>query len=319
VLTAGSYHGRTLATAGMTRSKTLYGVNQGPLVPGVFSTAFPYYSHFGASPDTPEEELTRVSLERLRLLLKQETAPEDTAAIIVETALGEGGYVPAPRAFLHGVREICSKHGILMISDEVQTGFGRTGKMFAVEHSGVTPDIMVFAKGLANGFPLSGIVSRKEIMDKCIPGTLGGTYAGNAVSCAAARAVVQAFREERILDNVAARYVERTALWKLTARSKQLTDGLEKVRTSSPAGKYIEQIRGRGLMIGVQLRTPEDKPLAGKLTQACLRHGMLLLSTSSFDVVRWIPPLNVSASELDEGLRIFEAALTDAAKEQGLL
>lgn len=146
-------------------------------------------------------------LSQLNLVLLQQSAPNDTAAILIEPLLGEGGYVQAPPEFLKGVREICDKHNILLIIDEVQSGFGRTGKMFNIEYSGVRPDIMTCAKGLANGFPLSGVVSRKDITDKLKPGSMGGTYAGNAVSCAAAVAVADAFKEEKILENVQARYV----------------------------------------------------------------------------------------------------------------
>ena len=146
-------------------------------------------------------------LNQLSLLLSQQTAPRDTAALLIEPLLGEGGYVPAPAEFLRGVRELCDKHNILLIIDEVQSGFGRTGKMFNIEYSGVRPDIMTMAKGLANGFPLSGVVSKKEYTDKLKPGSMGGTYAGNAVACAAAVAVADAFKEEKILENVQARYV----------------------------------------------------------------------------------------------------------------
>ena len=148
-------------------------------------------------------------LNQLNLVLSQQTAPRDTAAILIEPLLGEGGYVQAPAEFLRGVREICDAHGILLIIDEVQSGFGRTGRMFNIEYSGVRPDIMTMAKGLANGFPLSGVVSRKELTDKLKPGSMGGTYAGNAVACAAAVAVADAFKEEKILENVQARYVHR--------------------------------------------------------------------------------------------------------------
>lgn len=230
----GSYHGRTFATMGMTRSKTVYGEGFLPHMPGVFSTAFPYYSQFGVPSTTPESQLVEQCLHRLRLLLKQETAPSDTAAIILEPVLGEGGYVPAPKAFLEGLRKICDDHSILLIADEVQSGMGRTGTYWSIEQSGVRPDILVFAKGIANGFPLSGIASRKELMDLQKPGSMvsrcrtmvwlelynssplssrllqtclyqGGTYAGNAVSCAAACAVIDVIEEEKILENVAAR------------------------------------------------------------------------------------------------------------------
>ena len=205
IVMQGSYHGRTMGTAGMTRSKTIYGEGHGPLMPGVFTTAFPYYSQFGLPVDTPISELVRQSLLQYRLTLQQQTAPSDTAAVILEPVLGEGGYVPAPPEFLHGLREICDENGILLIADEVQSGMGRTGTMWAVQESGVKPDIMIFAKGIANGFPLSGIASTREIMGRQKPGSMGGTYAGNAVACAAAKAVLEVFRDEPIMENIAAR------------------------------------------------------------------------------------------------------------------
>ncbi|WFD33377.1 hypothetical protein MCUN1_000190 [Malassezia cuniculi] len=306
IVMQGSYHGRTAATAAMTRSKTVYGERHGPLMPGVFATAFPYYAQFGLPRDTPISELVRQSLHQLRLVLKQQTAPSDTAAVIVETVIGEGGYVPAPKEFLDGVRQICDEHGLLYIADEVQAGFGRTGKMFAVEHSQSRPDILVAAKGLANGYPLSCVISRKDIMDSCKPGSLGGTYAGNAVSCAAAAAVVRAFREENVLENC-------------NLRSKQLVDGLTHIRDTRAGGKLIEDIRGLGLMIGVQFATRGETQIAGPLTNACAERGMLILSTSAFDVVRWIPPLNVTEEEISDALAIFADALDETARAQGLV
>ncbi|MCO5614736.1 hypothetical protein L7F22_069020 [Adiantum nelumboides] len=194
-----------------------------------------------------EETLVASSLHQLNLVLAQQSAPKDTAAILIETVVGEGGYVPAPPAFLHGLRSICDKHGILLICDEVQSGCGRTGKMWAVEHSGVRPDVLIFAKGIANGFPLSGIASRKELMDLQPPGSMGGTYSGNAVACAAASAVLKTFDEERILDNVAKRH-------------EQLVGFLKSIQKSgTKAGNLIQDIRGQGLMIGLQFVHPKTK------------------------------------------------------------
>lgn len=175
--------------------------------PGVFTLPFPYWHQWSLPPSTDPSHLSSLCLNQLELLISQQSAPRDTAAIIIEPVIGEGGYVPAPHAFLQGLREICDREGILLIIDEVQSGFGRTGKNFNIEYSGVRPDIMICAKGLANGFPLSGIISRKELTDKLKPGSMGGTYAGNAVACAAAVAVADAFKEENILANVQARYV----------------------------------------------------------------------------------------------------------------
>jgi 4-aminobutyrate aminotransferase len=316
IVMQGSYHGRTAATAAMTRSKTIYGEGHGPLMPGVFATAFPYYSQFGAPVDTPFSELVRQSLLQLRLTLQQQTAPSDTAAVILEPVLGEGGYVPAPAEFLHGLRSICDEHGILLIADEVQSGMGRTGTMWAIEESGVRPDILVFAKGIANGFPLSGIASTNELMSRQKSGTMGGTYAGNAVSCAAAKEVIKVFKEEKVLDNVA-------------ARSEQLFGFLNKLKTSgSKGGSLIEDVRGKGLMVGVQFKTgetqsdsqnsaataPKKQSMIGpKVVQECLKRDMLLLSTSVFDVLRFIPPLNITEQELEKACGIFQESLEAAA------
>lgn len=319
IVMQGSYHGRTNATASMTRSKTIYGEGHGPLMGGVFATAFPYYSQFaGATPDTPTEELVNQALLQLKLTLQQQTSPADTAAIILEPVLGEGGYVPAPPEFLHGLRKVCDEHKILLIADEVQSGMGRTGHMWFVEESEVRPDILIFAKGIANGFPLSGIASSKQLMDLQKPGSMGGTYAGNAVACAAAIATIQAFHDEKILDNVA-------------ARSKQIFSFLRDLKSSgTKAGNLIEDIRGSGLMVGVQFANPalqrdssntasrdaQTQPqLAPKIVQECIKRDMLLLSTSVFDVLRFIPPLTIIEDELTQACNIFKESLEAVAKD----
>ncbi|KDR78445.1 hypothetical protein GALMADRAFT_1250348 [Galerina marginata CBS 339.88] len=168
---------------------------------GVFSIPFPYW-HQSSGVLPPSTPTTSLSHQQLDLLQAQQTAPSDTDAIFVEPVLGKGGYLPAPPEFLQGLRERCDKHGMMLIVDEVQSGVGRTGAWFAVEESGVRPDIMVIAKGLGNGFPISGVVSRRELTDKLVPGSMGGTYAGSAVSCAAAVAVNKVMCEENILENV---------------------------------------------------------------------------------------------------------------------
>jgi 4-aminobutyrate aminotransferase len=276
---------------------------------------FPYWHHFNAEPGVNETELVNASLYQVELLLSQQTAPTDTAAIIIEPVLGEGGYVPAPPAFLQGLRTICDKHGLLLIIDEVQSGFGRTGRMFSIEYSGVRPDIMVIAKGLANGFPLSAVVSTKELTDKLKPGTMGGTYAGNAVSCAAAIAVADAFKEENILDNV-------------KARSTELFRELKALEADSTVGQHILEVRGQGLMVAVEFASPSHSTfdpvikkdttanLAMKVSKRCLEKGMLLLTTSVYETVRFIPPLNISAKDLARGIAIFKEAVEEVVGER---
>jgi 4-aminobutyrate aminotransferase len=310
----GGYHGRTFGAMAITSSKTIYSEGFSPLMSGVYSIPYPYWHQHQVPPSTPEEELVKRSLYQLDLLLLQQSAPSDTAAIIVEPVLGEGGYVAAHPAFLKGLREVCDKHGILLIVDEVQSGFARTGKFFAIEHSGVRPDIMVIAKGLANGFPLSGVISRKELTDKLKPGSMGGTYAGNAVSCAAAVAVAEAMQEENILENV-------------QARSKELLQSLNSLRDDPKLGKHILDVRGHGLMIAIEFASPlasrhdsllqESSPeaLAKRIAQRCVEKGLLILTTSLYEVIRFIPPLNITPEDLERGIKIFKEAVEEVVRE----
>ncbi|KAJ7728936.1 acetylornithine aminotransferase [Mycena maculata] len=309
----GAYHGRTFGAMAVTRSKTIYSKGVAPLMPGVFTIPFPFWHQLGGKPDMPDDAQVAQCLYQLDLLLAQQTAPADTAAIIIEPVLGEGGYVPAPRAFLEGLRAVCDKHGILLIVDEVQSGFSRTGKFFAIEYSGVRPDIMVVAKGLANGFPLSGVISRKEITDKLTPGSMGGTYAGNAVSCAAACAVVDAMHEENVLTNV-------------NTRSEELFSALNALKSAHP--QHILDVRGRGLMVAVEFATPGGPgaardavaapvaaTMASRVAKKCIARGMLILTTSVYEVVRFIPPLNISAADLAKGAAIFREAVEEVIRE----
>ncbi len=178
VVFQGSFHGRTAQTMAMTTSKNTYRKHYQPLPAGVFVAPYPYWYRYGWDPETT----SRWCLNELRHLLASQTAPSETAAIVIEPVLGEGGYVVAPISFLRGLRELCDEYGILLVADEVQTGFGRTGKFFASEHFGVVPDIMTMAKGMASGFPLSGVAAARELMEKWMVGTHGGTYGGNAVA-----------------------------------------------------------------------------------------------------------------------------------------
>jgi len=310
----GAYHGRTFGAMAVTKSKTIYSKGVAPLMPGVFSIPFPFWHQLGQPPDLPESAQVAQCLYQLDLLLTQQTAPTDTAAIIIEPVLGEGGYVPAPTAFLEGLRAVCDKHGILLIIDEVQSGFSRTGKFFSIEYSGVRPDIMIMAKGLANGFPLSAVVSRKELTDQLTPGSVGGTYAGNAVSCAAACAVVDAMHEEDILSQV-------------NARSTELFSALNAIKTAHPA--HVLDVRGRGLMVAVEFATPAGPSvhdpvaerdgvaaqMASRVAKKCIERGMLILTTSVYEVVRFIPPLNISAADLKKGADIFREAVEEVIRE----
>lgn len=299
IVFSGSFHGRTLGTMALTTSKTVYRTGFGPLPSGIFVAPFPYAFRLQMT----EAEAAEYSLEQVEYLLASQTAPKDTAAILVESVLGEGGYVPPPPSFMKGLREICDRYGILLILDEVQSGFGRTGKWFAFEHYQVVPDIITAAKGLASGMPLSGVFSRNDIMRKLDVGSIGGTYGGNAVACAAAGATIQAIREDHMLENA-------------TERGIQLTTGLRKLQEEY---SQIGDVRGKGLMIGTEFmvdgRPDKAKPLAKEIIHCAEENGLLLLSCGTYDnTIRWIPPLNVTSEQIHDGLQIFESALKQVVK-----
>ena len=289
----GSFHGRTAGTMALTTSKTIYRAGFGPLPSGVFVAPYPYAFRLGMS----EEQASQYALHALEELLLSQTAPKETAAILIEPVLGEGGYVVPPVSFMKGLREIADKNGILLIFDEVQSGFGRTGKWFASEHFGVVPDIMTVAKGIASGMPLSGVFSRLDLMKKWDVGSHGGTYGGNAVACAAGVATIRAMREEKMIENAAARGV-------------QLMTGLRKLQEEYP---QIGDVRGLGLMIGTELvdtKGRPDKNLSKALAHASEERDLLLLTCGTYDnTIRWIPPLNVTSEQINDGLEAFGEAL----------
>jgi len=291
----GGYHGRTLLTMSMTTSKTIYRAGYGPHPAGIFVAPHPYFR----DRENRLGDAAAWTIEQLEVMLLQQTTKEEVCAVIIEPVLGEGGYVPPPPGLLQGIREFCDRHGILYIADEVQSGFGRTGCMFASERYGVSPDILVFAKGVASGMPLAGIASRRSLMDKQPAGSQGGTYAGNAVACTAANATIEVMTEAGFMQHV-------------EERGKQLTEGLLAIQKAHP--DLIKEVRGPGLMIGVDFDDSKvEKGFASKVTKASLNRGMILLSTGIFETLRVIPPLIVSSSEVEQGLEIFEAALKDAA------
>ena len=289
----GSFHGRTIGTMSLTTSKTIYRAGYQPLMPGVFVAPYPYAYRYGWE----EEQTSQWCLKELRYLLITQTAPDETAAILVEPVLGEGGYVVPPRSFMQGLRQIASEHGILLIADEIQSGFGRTGQWFAFQHFDLSPDIMVIAKGLASGLPLSGVLAPLSLMSKWTPGSHGGTYGGNAVSAAAAVATIQTIREEKLLENA-------------RARGAQLLEGLRSLQAQHAK---IGEVRGLGLMIGVEFRDADgnpDKATAKAIQKSCFDQRLLLLTCGPWDnTIRWIPPLITSEEQVESGLQIFERAL----------
>lgn len=292
VVFSGSFHGRTHLTMAMTTSKTVYRVGYQPLVPGVFVAPYPYAYKLGLDDDAA----TDYCLAELKRLLKSQTAPEETACIVIEPVLGEGGYVVPPSRFMAELRGLCDETGILLVADEIQSGFGRTGKFFALEHFGVIPDVITVAKGIASGLPLSGVITRKELAARWRTGTHGGTFGGNAVACAAATATIRAIREENLVANAA-------------VRGEQLLAGLRQLQAEFPV---IGDVRGLGLMVGAEFTrdgTP-DTAAAKAIARGCLGLGLLLLTCGTYDnVIRLIPPLVVSQEEIAEALTIFAAAL----------
>jgi 4-aminobutyrate aminotransferase len=291
----GSFHGRTALTMAMTTSKTIYRIGYQPLPAGVFVAPYPYAYRYGWG----DRETVDFCLDELELLLHTQTAPEETAAILVEPVLGEGGYVVPPPGFLKGLRRICDEHDLLLIADEVQSGFGRTGRWFAVEHFDVTPDIMTMAKGIASGLPLSGVAARRELMEAWIPGSHGGTYGGNAVACAAAVATARVIKEEKLLENA-------------TRMGARLTAQLRGVQEAFPV---IGDLRGLGLMIATEFTDEDGSPAtkaAKAVAQACMERGLMLLTCGPWNnTVRWIPPLIVSGEQMDEAVGIFREALAE--------
>jgi 4-aminobutyrate aminotransferase len=290
VVFSGSFHGRTHMAMAMTTSKTGYRAGHAPLPAGVFVA--PYPDPLAADQDA---EVAK-ALFGFDHLLKSMTAPEETAAVILEPVLGEGGYIPAPAAFIHGIVERCRQHGILFIADEVQSGFGRTGKMFAVEHYGIEPDIICMAKGIASGFPFAALGTRRELDDKWPTGSHGGTYGGNAMGCAAALATIDIMQQPGFLENV-------------VARGQQLQDGIRALQSAHPV---ITQVRGLGLMVGTEF---SDAGRVAAITRHCLEQGRLILMNAGTygTTLRWMPPLVVNEREVDLGLAAFGAALEATA------
>jgi 4-aminobutyrate aminotransferase len=326
-----AYHGRTYGTMALTSSGTIYKAGFGPLMGGTFVTPFPYvtrgpYGEYGANKTWPQHETidgyefwglapreiadkdTKRCLDSLELLLRTQTAPMETAAILLEPVLGEGGYVPCPPGFLTGLRNICDKHGMLLIADEVQTGFGRTGNMFSCEwlDGGVKPDIIISAKGLANGFPLSAVATRSEISCKQPPGSMGGTYGGNAVSVAASLAVLEAFEKENVLKNV-------------MEREKDLRTIMKAAQTRAPG--FIREIRGRGLMLAVEFEPIPGLAsgyTAGAVAAACHSKDLLVMTTGPYETIRFMCPLNISKDELVKGVNTFLDSVEEVHKAKRL-
>ncbi len=292
----GAFHGRTFGATSITTSNLNYRTGYEPLLPGVHVVPYPiaYPDHGGDA-----EAASAASLAALRTLLGSVIAPSMVGAIIIEPVLGEGGYNPAPASFLQGLRAICDEHGILLIADEVQSGYGRTGKMWAFEHAGIVPDVVCVAKAIANGLPLSAIVSSRDLQERWGRSAHGSTYGGNPVACAAGLAVLETIHDEGLVANAA-------------ARGAELVSGLGKIAAEDDR---IGDIRGPGLMVGVEFSRDRttgepDGTLPDALMAACADAGLLILTCGRVhEVVRWIPPLDVTAAEIAEAVEIFGETL----------
>lgn len=299
VVMQGSFHGRTHLAMAMTTSKTVYRVGYAPLPAGIHVAPYPYALALGMS----EEQACRFALDQLEVVLHTQTDANETACVVVEPILGEGGYVVPPPGYLAGVRAICDAYGILMVVDEIQSGFCRTGSWFTHEQDGIRPDIMTIAKGMGSGFPISGILYRSELDGKWIKGSHGGTYGGGPLACAASVATIGVMRRDHLAENA-------------RIQGDRLRAGLERLRERHP---LLAEVRGRGLMVGVELmRDGSPAPeVLGPLLVAVQKKGLLLLSCGTRkNVVRWIPPLIATSEEIDEGLGIFAEAL-DSVDEVG--
>jgi 4-aminobutyrate aminotransferase len=308
----GGFHGRTIGAGSLTTAKTFYRAGYQPMMAGVFVAPYAYchrcpisvrerqHESIGSQLAVNMNRCCNSPLEQLELIFKQQTAPQETAAILFEPILGEGGYVMPPTSFVKGLRTIADKYGVMLICDEVQSGFGRTGKMFAIEHfDHVVPDMLIMAKGIASGMPLSAVATTSDIINKCLPGSLGGTYAANAVACAAANAVIDEFKTQDILTNV-------------NKRAEQFNAALTELSHRFP----ISDIRGAGLMIGVEFDSDVPPGTAGKISRACADRDMLLLTAGVYDTLRIIPPLNVTQEETERAIAILEQAMTEVFGQQ---
>jgi len=286
---AGGFHGRTMMGMALTGKVAPYKLGFGPFPGEVFHAPYPNALHGISSED---------ALEAVKGLFKSDVDPKRVAAIILEPVQGEGGFYAAPAEFMRGLRALCDEHGILLIADEVQTGYGRTGKLFAMEHYDVLPDLITMAKSLAGGMPLSAVNGRAEIMDAPAPGGLGGTYAGNPLAVASALAVLDVMAEEN-----------------LVARGARLGDRLKahlnELRSAVP---QIGEVRGVGAMVAVEFLDPAsgkpDAEYTKKVQQHALQHGLLLLTCGSYgNVIRFLFPLTIPDTVMDEALGILTAAM----------
>jgi 4-aminobutyrate aminotransferase / (S)-3-amino-2-methylpropionate transaminase / 5-aminovalerate transaminase len=286
----GGFHGRTLLGVSLTGMSQPYKQNFGPFAPEIFHTPYP---------DAFRGVTTEIALAALDEVFATQIAPDRVAAIIIEPVQGDGGFLPAPAAFMQALRTITQRHGIVLIADEIQTGFGRTGEMFGFEHSGIQPDLVTVAKSLAGGLPLSGVVGKAEIMDAPLPGGLGGTYGGNPLACAAALAVLDAFEQDGLLEHA-------------NVLGRQLNAGLTELQNKHAA---IGDVRGLGFMQAIEFVTDRDSKQpdadrAQRVIDRARESGLLVIKCGVHrNVVRFLAPLVLSEGDLRQALAILGAAL----------
>src|SRR5919112_1015612 len=298
-----AFHGRTMFAMSLTGKTDPYKKGFGPFVPEVYRVPAPYAYRCPAGQDCSGgcQGDCFASIERAFV---STVHPSSVAAIIVEPVIGEGGFIPFPDFYMRRLRELCDEHGIVLIVDEVQTGFGRTGKMFAIEHSGVEPDILTTAKSLGGGLPIAGVTGKKEIMDSIHVGGLGTTYGGNPIACAAALAVLEAFEEEDLLARA-------------NAVGERVMATMREIQDRHP--DFVGDVRGRGPMAAMEFvtdpesRTP-DKQRTGKAIEAALQEGLLLLIAGQYgNCIRTLMPFGITDEELEEGLDVLGRAVDGAA------
>lgn len=291
---SGAFHGRTMMTSGLTGKAVPYKLKTGPISPEIFRLPFPV-EHRGIH--------VQDTLSALQALFKCDVDPSRVAAIIIEPVQGEGGFYVASKELLQGLRKVCDSHGILLIADEVQSGFGRTGKIFAIEHTGVAPDLVTVAKSMAGGFPLSGVIGRADVMDSVPPGGLGGTYGGSPVGCAAALAVLDVIKDEKLL--------ERAEVIGTVIRSK-----LEPLMKAGNQAN-VANLRGRGAMLAFDVVKPAagnaaDPDRARSIVATSLTNGLIVLTCGTYgETVRILTPLTISNELLERGMDILVSAIQD--------
>ncbi len=291
------FHGRTLMTMTMTSKVKPYKFGFGPFAPEVYKAPYPYV--YRRPEGMTEAQYNQFMIEQFEQFLISEVAPETIAAVVMEPVQGEGGFIVPDKAFVNRVYEICQENGIVFVADEIQTGFGRTGSYFAMEHFGIVPDLVTISKSMGAGVPISGVVGRKEIMNVSAPGELGGTYSGSPLGCKAALAVLEIIEEEQLND-----------------RAKIIGDRvMNKFQQLSDRFEQVDGIRGLGAMCALEIvqdkesKTP-DKELTGKIIQEAINRGLLLLSAGVFgNVIRILMPLTITDDQLEEGLAILEEAV----------